>query len=112
MGHVGMVMVPNLGTCVKTIPLTMVSWVLMVLQLIWWVHRLHFNFRVLLGVAGYETSTRNIIIIFYIIFMKWLWCCGNFGMLSQKYHYYFLILAIQLLTYREYYFPVHKQSKV
>src|SRR5882724_3522190 len=63
MGHVGTGMVSNLGTCVKTVPLTMVSWVLTVLQLIWLVHRLHFNFRVLLGVAGYETSTRNIIII-------------------------------------------------
>ena len=36
--------------------------------------------------------------------MQWLWCWGSFGMLSQKYHYYFLILAVQLLTY---YFPVH-----
>ena len=26
-GHAGMGMVPNLGTCVKTIPLTTVSWV-------------------------------------------------------------------------------------
>jgi len=38
--------------------------------------------------------------------MQWLWCCGNFGMLSQKYHYYFLILAVQLLIYIIYYFPV------
>jgi len=41
--------------------------------------------------------------------MQWLWCCGNFGMLGQKYHYYFLILAVQLLTYIASYFPVHKQ---
>ena len=40
--HVGMGMVPNLG----------MSQVLTVLQFIWWVHRPHFNFRVLLGVAG------------------------------------------------------------
>ena len=52
MGHVGMGTVPNLGTHVKSVPLTMVSQVLMVLQLIWWVNRPHFNFRVLLGVAG------------------------------------------------------------
>ena len=38
--------------------------------------------------------------------MQWLWCWGNFGMLSQKYHYYFLILAVQLLTCIVYYFPV------
>jgi len=51
-GHVGMSMVPNLGTHVKTIPLTTVSPVLIVLQCIWWVHRLHFNFGALLWVAG------------------------------------------------------------
>ena len=51
-GHVGAGTVPNLGMCVKTIPLTMVSWVLMVLQLIRWVHRLHFNFEGIVGVAG------------------------------------------------------------
>ena len=33
-GHVGTGMVPNLGTHVKTIPLTMVTWLLRVLQLI------------------------------------------------------------------------------
>jgi len=31
-------------------------------------------------------------------------------MLSQKYHYYFLILAVQLLTYIAYYFPVHQTA--
>ena len=36
------------------------------------------------------------------------WCCGNFGMLSHKYHYYFLILAVQLLTYIVSYFRVHQ----
>ena len=38
--------------------------------------------------------------------MQWLWGCSNFGMLSQKYHYHFLILAVKLLTYIVYYFPV------
>ena len=32
--------------------LNQVSQLLIVLKLIWWVHRLHFNFRVLLGVTG------------------------------------------------------------
>ena len=32
-----------------------------------------------------------------------VWCCSNFDMLIQKYHCYFLIFAVQLLTY---YFPV------
>ena len=54
MGHAGMGMVPNLGTHVKTVPLIMVSQVLTVLQLIWWVNRLHFNFRVLLGAYIYS----------------------------------------------------------
>src|SRR5882724_10842285 len=42
------------------------------------------------------------------------WYCNGFGvvailgMLSHKYHYYFLILAVQLLTYIVSYFWVHQ----
>jgi len=49
----------------------------------------------------------------------WFWCCnlfggcigsgivgGRLGNVNQKYHYYFLILDVQLLTYTVY-FPVH-----
>jgi len=33
-------------------------------------------------------------------------CCGNFGILNHKYHYYFLILAVQLFTLYWSYFQV------
>jgi len=81
------------------------------------VHRLQFNFRYVKG-SRLGTSTRNNNNISYLnctcLHTQYIISCNGFGvvailgMLSQKCHYYFLILAVQLLTYIVSYFPVHQ----